>query len=216
MVSKSEQKKIIKLLKSKLTIERLDGLHELKSTGQEASFAISELSNIIKKDQDDLCIINALDIIALLTESNAEYISIIEKAATAERVGVKRKAEKLLSTISGRVQIEPVGVQEEAPLTDELFEKIEEPITEQPTVTATNEVSEDISFDLEDFSVSETTELESVQALEVSAASFSPASIPPPPPTKVESPPPEPPTSPPEPMEEAEVLEVEQVEEEKP
>ncbi len=214
MVSKSEQKKITKLLKSKLTIERLDGLHELKSTGQEADFAISELSNIIKKDQDDLCIINALDIIAMLSETNTEYISIIEQATNAERVGVKRKAEKLLTTISGRVQIEPVSVEEEAPLTDELFEKIEEPIIEQPTITAKAEVHDDISFDLEDFSVGETTELHSVQALEVPAAVFTPESIPPPPPTKVETPPPEPPpAAPPETIEEAEPLEVEPVKE---
>ncbi len=213
MVSKSEQKKIIKLLKSKLTIERLDGLHELKSTGQEAGFAISELSNIIKKDQDDLCIINALDIIAMLSETNAEYISIIEQAATAERVGVKRKAEKLLTTISGRVQIVPISDEEEAPLTDELFEKIEEPITEQPTITVQTDVSDDISFDLEDFSVGETTELQSVQALEVPAATFTPESIPPPPPSKVETPPPEPPPVPPEPIEEAAIPEIEEVEE---
>ena len=205
MVSKSEQKKIIKLLKSKLTIERLDGLHELKSTGQEAGFAISELKNIIKKDQDDLCIINALDVIAMLSETNAEYVSIIELATNAERMGVKRKAEKLLTTISGRVQIDQVSVEEEAPLTNELFEKIEESITEQPTLTDKTDVSDDIGFDLEDFSVGETTELQSVQALEVPAATFTSDSIPPPPPTKAETSPPEPPSAPPpEPIEEME------------
>lgn len=217
MVSKSEQKKITKLLKSKLTIERLDGLHELKSTGQEAGFAISELSNIIKKDQDDLCIINALDIVAMLSETNTEYISIIEQATNAERVGVKRKADKLLKTVKVRVEIKtPVNVEAEAPLTDELFEKIEEPIIDQPTVTAQIEESDDLGFDLEDFSVGETTELDSVQALEVPAATFTPGSVPPPPPTKVEAPPPEPPSAPPEPIEEAEALEIEQVAEMKP
>jgi len=198
MVSKSEQKKISKLLKSKLTIERLDGLHELKATGQEAVFAISELSNIIKKDQDDLCIINALDIVAMLTEIKSQYISIIEQAATSVRVGIKRKAEKLLSSISSRIQIESVSIEEESPLTDELFEKVEEPITESPVLTPETEVPNDFTFDLEEFSVGETKELESVQALELPAASFSPESIAPPPPTQVETPPPSPPPTAPE------------------
>jgi tetratricopeptide (TPR) repeat protein len=171
MFSKGEKKKILKLLNSKHVIERLDGLHELKDAAEHAAFAISKLSTLVQKDSDDLVIINALDILAILSTTSPEVVSIIEKASSSERMGVRKKAEKLLSKI-GTIEEEAVPVEEEPPLTDEHFEKIEEPIREIPppsqeAAPIPTRTTADLSFDLEEFSVGEVADLKSVETVGV-------------------------------------------------
>ena len=167
MLPKGEQKKILKLLNSKHFIERLDAIHELKDAGQDAAFAASKLITLVQKDPDDLVIINSLDILALLSTSSPELVSTIEKAASSERLGVRKKAEKLLKQIGSIEEVIPP--EEEPPLTDEHFEKVEETITEIPTTqkaaTTPLGATADISFDLEEFSVGDVTELKSVKTI---------------------------------------------------
>ncbi|MCG3225816.1 MAG: tetratricopeptide repeat protein [Candidatus Heimdallarchaeota archaeon] len=170
MLPKGEQKKILKLLNSKHFIERLDALHKLKDAGEHAVFAVSKLTNLIQKDPDDLVIINALDILAILSSTSPELVSIIETASTSERMGVRKKAEKLLNKI-GPVEEISAPDMEEPPLTDEHFEKVEETITEIPTAQDAVPVllgtSTEMSFDLEEFSVGEITELKSIETVGV-------------------------------------------------
>jgi tetratricopeptide (TPR) repeat protein len=167
MLPKGEKKKILKLLNSKHFIERLDALHELKDAGEDAAFAVSKLITLIQKDPDDLVIINALDILALLSKSSPELVSTIEKAAISERIGVRKKAEKILSKIGPAEEIIPP--EEEPPLTDEHFEKVEETITEIPAVQEAVPTplgaTADVSFDLEEFSVGDIAELKSVETV---------------------------------------------------
>ncbi|MHA1225002.1 MAG: hypothetical protein ACTSP3_17470 [Candidatus Heimdallarchaeaceae archaeon] len=96
MSSKAEKKKILKLLKSKHVIERLDGLYDLKDLGEQALFAFNQLKTLVEKDVDDLVRINALDLLYQLSEFNLEAKSMIEICLNDKSMGVRRKAEKLL------------------------------------------------------------------------------------------------------------------------
>ncbi len=133
MISKGEQKRILKLLKSKHVIERLDALHDLKKHDLEATFAYTVLVDLINKDSDDLVRINALDIVAVLAGQSEDALAVIQIASTSDSMGVKNKAERLLLKIKTVLEeiIEPDAepVPEE-PLTDELFEKVEAPSIE--------------------------------------------------------------------------------------
>ncbi|NPD90525.1 MAG: tetratricopeptide repeat protein [Asgard group archaeon] len=195
MLPKGEKKKILKLLNSKHFIERLDALHELKDAGEHAAFAVSKLINLIQKDPDDLVIINALDIVVLLSTASPELVSVIQNATNSERIGIRKKAEKLLKQI-GSVEEISAPVEGEPPLTDEHFEKVEEEITEilppQEAAVVPLGSTTDISFDLEEFSVGEVAELQSVETIGmVPGQGVSVQSIPTIP-TTPPSPPPEP------------------------
>ncbi|MEE9409865.1 MAG: tetratricopeptide repeat protein [Candidatus Heimdallarchaeota archaeon] len=162
MISNKQRKKILKQLKSRHVIERLDGLHELKAVGIEADFAMSELENLLRKDSDDLVRMNTLDVFANISEKTDMVELFIKNALNDESIGVKKKAEKILAMIDRRDE-EP-HPDEEAPLSNELFEKIEDPILES-SIDQTVQVKEsdeiqDISFNLEEISVGETTELQ--------------------------------------------------------
>ncbi|MHA1955005.1 MAG: hypothetical protein ACW96U_13780, partial [Candidatus Heimdallarchaeaceae archaeon] len=195
MLPKGEKKKILKLLNSKHFIERLDALHELKDAGEHAAFAVSKLTNLIQKDPDDLVIINALDILAVLSSASPELVSVIETASTSERMGVRKKAEKLLNQIGPVEEISAPDV-EEPPLTDEHFEKVEETITEIPVsqeaVPAPLESTADVSFDLEEFSVGEIAELKSVETVGIDPVNGVLAQSIPTVPKAIPTPPPEP------------------------
>jgi tetratricopeptide (TPR) repeat protein len=133
MISKGEQKRLLKLLKSKHEIERLDALHDLKKFDMDAAFAYTVLVDLVNKDPDDLVRINALDIIAVLAGQSQDALAVIQIAANSDRMGVKNKAERLLVKIKAVLEDimepeeEPVP---EEPLTDELFEKVEAPPVE--------------------------------------------------------------------------------------
>ncbi|MHA1514571.1 MAG: tetratricopeptide repeat protein [Candidatus Heimdallarchaeaceae archaeon] len=125
MISKGEQKRFLKMLKSKHVIERLDSLHDMKKLDLGASFAFSALVDLVNKDPDDLVRINALDILAVLAGESQEALAVIQDATLSDTLGVKKKAERLLLKIKDVFEdiLEPdEGPQ---PLTDELFEKVE-------------------------------------------------------------------------------------------
>ncbi len=125
MISKGEQKRFLKLLRSKHVIERLDSLHDMKKLDLGASFAFSALVDLVNKDPDDLVRINALDILAVLAGESQEALAVIQDATLSDILGVKKKAERLLLKIKDVFEdiLEPdEGPQ---PLTDELFEKVE-------------------------------------------------------------------------------------------
>ena len=125
MISKGEQKRFLKLLKSKHVIERLDSLHDMKKLDLGASFAFAALVDLVKKDSDDLVRINALDILAVLAGESQEALAVIQEATLSDTIGVKKKAERLLIKIKDVFEdiLEPEA--EPQPLTDELFEKVE-------------------------------------------------------------------------------------------
>ena len=185
MISKSERKKILKLLKSKRFVERLDGLHGLKAVGVDADFAISELESLVRKDADDLVKINALDILATISEKSGAAELFIKNAINSESMGVRKKAEKLLAKIEQR-EDERFSPQEEAPLTNELFEKVEQPIVDSIPVpeaaVVNNEQETEITFNLEEFSIGETTELQPSLTQDIpKSPSTTPSMIPEPP-----------------------------------
>ena len=154
MISKGEQKRFLKLLRSKHVIERLDSLHDMKKLDLGASFAFSNLVDLVNKDPDDLVRINALDIIAVLAGESQEALAVIQKAATSDTIGVQKKAERLLLKIKDVLEdiLEPEA--EPQPLTDELFEKVETTVEsegEMPTpvipTTVPTPTPTPISFD---------------------------------------------------------------------
>ena len=115
MLPKGEQKKILKLLNSKHFIERLDALHELKDAGEHAAFAVTKLISLIQKDPDDLVIINALDILALLSQNSPELVSTIEKASwiSAKSISESSIPASLEASLKLSVvppQVEPVSL----------------------------------------------------------------------------------------------------------
>ena len=133
MVSKSEQKKFVKDLKSKHVITRLDALHDLKKHDLEAMFALDCLIQLVKNDEDDMVRFHSLDILAILAGESEVALQAIQESATSEHMGVSRKATRLLSKI--KVALEEILEPEEKeielpaePTTDEHFEKIEAPI----------------------------------------------------------------------------------------
>ena len=154
MISKGEQKRFLKLLKSKHVIERLDSLHDMKKLDLGASFAFSALVDLVKKDSDDLVRINALDILAVLAGESQEALAVIQEATLSDTLGVKKKAERLLIKIKDVFEdiLEPEA--EPQPLTDELFEKVETTVEsegEMPTpvipTTVPTPTPTPISFD---------------------------------------------------------------------
>ncbi|MBY9002305.1 MAG: tetratricopeptide repeat protein, partial [Candidatus Heimdallarchaeota archaeon] len=178
MSSKADKKRILKLIKSKILIERLDAIHELKSIGEEADFAVSDLIKVVKKDSDDLARINALDVLASLSDISQQVIDVIEASLNYDSIGVQKKAEKILANIDKSAQSFSL------PSESEDFEEVSEPITEespehegffepvkeeqlQNTASASindNEVSVDWQF--EEFGVGETTDLSSTNQLD--------------------------------------------------
>jgi len=155
MVSKGEQKRFLKLLKSKHVIERLDSLHDMKKLDLGASFAFTALVDLVNKDPDDLVRINALDILAVLAGESQEALAVIQDAALSDTLGVKKKAERLLIKIKDVFEdiLEPEA--EPQPLTDELFEKVETTVESEgemptpviPTPAVPTPTPTPISFD---------------------------------------------------------------------
>jgi hypothetical protein len=154
MISKGEQKRFLKLLKSKHVIERLDSLHDMKKLDLGASFAYTALVDLVEKDPDDLVRINALDILAILAGESQEALAVIQEAALSDTLGVKKKAERLLIKIKDVFEdiLEPEA--EPQALTDELFEKVETTVEsegEMPTpvipTTVPTPTPTPISFD---------------------------------------------------------------------
>ena len=167
MVPKKDQKRILKMLKDKLVISRLDALHELRGYGSEADFAVQQLETVIKKDSDDLARINALDIIAKLSENKPGLLRIIKSAASSERMSIKRKAEKLLQDLQETES--PISTPEfdsipDETVTEELheesqagfFTQVTEERFQQPDASS-SEINMD--FHLEEFGVGETSEV---------------------------------------------------------
>ena len=127
MSSKGDQKRILKLLKSKIMIERLDALHELRELGEGANFAFNQIVQLAKKDSDDLVRVNSLDVIINCSGVNPQAKSVIESFLEDASMGVRRKAQKLHSHRSEAPIEQPKDIlEEEPPLTNELFEKVEE------------------------------------------------------------------------------------------
>ncbi len=158
MISKGEQKRFLKQLKSKHVIERLDALHDMKKLDLEASFAFSNLVDLVNKDLDDLVRINALDILAVLAGESQEALAVIQEAATSDTLGVQKKAERLLIQIKDVLEdiLEPEEEpQPEEPLTDQLFEKVETTVESEgemptpviPTPAVPTPASTPVSFD---------------------------------------------------------------------
>ncbi|MHA1200861.1 MAG: hypothetical protein ACTSQF_16215, partial [Candidatus Heimdallarchaeaceae archaeon] len=137
MIPKSELKKFQKDLRSKHVITRLDALHDLKKHDLEAVVFIDILVHLVKNDEDDMVRFNSLDILAILAGESEVALQCINEAATSEQVGVSRKAQRLLTKIKSVLEDileteeeEEVGIEESAePLSDELFERIETPIS---------------------------------------------------------------------------------------
>ncbi len=143
MISKSEQKKFLKDLKSKHVITRLDALHDLKKHDLAAMFALDILVLLVQKDEDDMVRFNSLDVLALLAGQSEDALKVIQDSAVSEHVGVSRKAQRLLIKIKTVLEDiltpeEREAVEEEVaePLSDELFEKIETPISSEGGIPA--------------------------------------------------------------------------------
>ncbi len=154
MISKSEAKQFQKDLKSKHTITRLDALHDLKKHDMEAMFALDLLVNLVKTDSDDMVIFNSLDILAILAGESEVALQAINEAAASERIGVSRKATRILTKIKTVLEDILVPEKEEiiapeeftAPVTDEHFEKIETPISAEEGVPAPAAIPHPASF----------------------------------------------------------------------
>ncbi|MHA1466301.1 MAG: tetratricopeptide repeat protein [Candidatus Heimdallarchaeaceae archaeon] len=170
MAPKIDKKRIMKLLKSKMLISRLDAIHELKELGDKAEFAISGLMNVVKKDPDDLACINALDVLASFSDISQQIIDIIEKAASSGRIGVQKKAERILAKLDKQAVIIPITSEEsseeeppeiaEEPQTEEgFFESVNEEQLQQTQAIANNENEVTMDWQLEEIGVGETTDL---------------------------------------------------------
>ncbi|MHA1200518.1 MAG: hypothetical protein ACTSQF_14450, partial [Candidatus Heimdallarchaeaceae archaeon] len=174
MSSKADKKNILKLIKSKMLISRLDAIHELKELGEAADFAVSALIRVAKKDEDDLARINALDVLAGLSEISQEVIVVIEASLNSKSLGVQKKAEKILSKMDRDVTIIPLPDEEQPSTTEEtaveeddapsqegFFEPVKEEQLHQQTAASDNGAEVTLDWEFEEFGVGETSEISS-------------------------------------------------------
>ncbi len=182
MSSKANKKNILKLIKSKMLIERLDAIHELKELGDTANFAVSALIRLVKKDEDDLARINALDVLAGLSEISQEVIAVIEASLNSNSIGVQKKAEKILSKMDRDVTIIPLPDEEQPSTTEEtvveaedspaqegFFEPVKEEQLHQQAAVSSNDTEVTLAWEFEEFGVGETSELSSTITPDVTA-----------------------------------------------
>ncbi|MCK4896157.1 MAG: hypothetical protein KAS47_05065, partial [Candidatus Heimdallarchaeota archaeon] len=179
MPSKVNKRNILKLIKSKMLISRLDAIHELKGLGEAADFAVSALIRIVKKDEDDLARINALDVLAGLSEISQEVIAVIEASLNSNSIGLQKKAEKILANMDRDAQIIPLPSEElstaeeteveveDTPSQEGFFEPVKEEQLQKQAAATVNENEVSVDWQLEEFGVGETTDLDSTVASDV-------------------------------------------------
>lgn len=181
MPSKADKRRILKLIKSKMLISRLDAINELKELNKAAEFGVSALIHIVKKDKDDLARINALDVLAGLSDISQGVIVAIKASLNSSSIGVKQKAEKILAKMVREANIipfpsdDPSTVEEtkidvvDTPSQEGFFETVKEEQLQSKTAAASvNDDEVSLDWEFEEFGVGESTDISSSDVSEVS------------------------------------------------
>ncbi len=174
MPSKADKKRILKLIKSKILISRLDAIYELNKLGEAADFAVSALVHVAKKDADDLARINALDVLAGLSDISQEVIAVIEASLNSNSIGVQKKAEKILAKMDREAQIVPIpseepstveeteAVVEDTQSQEGFFEPVKEEQLHSKTAVSANDNEVKLDWEFEELGVGETNDISTV------------------------------------------------------